>query len=233
MQVNADGSQGLFSDAADWVIGINNDTFLSRFATIWRWRQAYQYDFAARMQWTINGNYANVNHEPYAVVNGSCGTLQIPYTLGQSVVLDASASWDPDGDSLSFDWFHYREPTFRLEGDIPRISPNVTFDLLDDGGSIVNVTPNDNVVSGDSILVEGYNRSLTFDTLTDHAHHSHSTRRQGHGTHRISACFAGSPGMTVATRLSGGVLFFITIASCLFFFLSFFLDLNGGHMLTT
>lgn len=151
---DADGTQGLYSDAADWVVGQNNDTFLSRFASIWRWRQAYQYDFAARMQWSVT-NYGNatttsgegLNHQPYAVVNGSCGTLQVPYTLGASVVLDASESWDPDGDSLSFEWFHYREPTFRLEGDIPRISPNVTFELIDHTGTLVNVTPNSNEVS--------------------------------------------------------------------------------------
>lgn len=148
MLLTADGAQGLYSDAADWAIGMNNDTFLSRFASIWRWRQAFQYDFAARIQWSVDdGNATGVNHHPYAVVNGSCSTLQIPFTLGESVVLDASESWDPDGDFLSFEWFHYREPTFRLEGDIPRISPNVTFDLLDDAGSLVNVTPNDNVVS--------------------------------------------------------------------------------------
>lgn len=169
LRVDADGSEGLFGDAADWVVGSNNETFLSRFASIWRWRAAYQFDFAARMAWSAtpaqggNGSSSDsdsdsnateegeadggLNHPPYAVVNGSCGTLQVPFTLGGSVALDASASWDPDGDALVFEWFHYREPTFRLEGDIPRVSPNVTFDLLDEVGSVVNVTPNDNEVS--------------------------------------------------------------------------------------
>lgn len=122
---------------------------LSQFATIWRWRRAYQHDFAARMQWTVaprNGT-GSTNRQPVAVVNGSCATLEIPYVLGESVVLDASESWDPDGDDVSFDWFHYREPTFRIEGNTPRISPNVTFDPLNQVGSVVNVTPNDNEVS--------------------------------------------------------------------------------------
>lgn len=147
---DSSGAQGLYSDATDWAIGANNDTFMSNKASIWRWREAYQYDFAARMQWTVNpsnSTSAGSNHQPVAVVNGSCETLQIPYSLGSSVILDASQSWDPDGDELSFDWFHYRDPTFRLEGDIPRISPNVTFDLLDTSGAVVNVTPNDNEVS--------------------------------------------------------------------------------------
>lgn len=145
------GAQGLYSDAADWVVGADNDTFLSRYASIWRWRAAYQFDFAARMRWTVDpggaAGGAGSNHHPVAVVNASCGTAEIAYRLGDSVVLDASRSWDPDGDALAFDWFHYREPTFRLEGDIPRVSPNVTFDLLDSVGSLVRVTPNDNNVS--------------------------------------------------------------------------------------
>lgn len=146
---DSSGEEGLFSDAADWAIGVNNETYLSQFASIWRWRRAYQYDFAARMQWTakLGNGTESPNRQPYSVVNGSCGTLEVSYVLGESVVLDASESWDPDGDELTFDWFHYRDPTFRLEGDIPRISPNVTFDLLNKMGSRVNVTPNDNDVS--------------------------------------------------------------------------------------
>lgn len=147
---DASGAQGLYSDAADFAIGANNDTFFSVWATIWRWREAYQYDFAARMQWTVNPSNSTgtaSNRQPVAVVNGSCETLELSYTFGSSVILDASQSWDPDGDSLSFDWFHYRDPSFRLEGNIPRISQNVTFDPVDASGSIVNATPNDNEVS--------------------------------------------------------------------------------------
>lgn len=148
MLADASGAQALYADASDFALGANNDTFLSGHASIWRWREAYQNDFAARMQWTVSpgGDNNDNNHQPVAVVNGSCATLEIPYSLGDSVVLDASQSWDPDGDDLSFDWFHYREPTFRLEGDIPRISPNVTLDLLDALGAVVSVTPNDNEV---------------------------------------------------------------------------------------
>lgn len=108
------------------------------------------------MGWTVSaGNttdggvtYAGAsNHHPVVVVNGSCGTLELSYEFGQSIVLDASESWDPDGDALSFDWFHYREVTMRLEGDIPRISPNVTFTALDGLGAMTEITPNDNIVS--------------------------------------------------------------------------------------
>jgi hypothetical protein len=33
----------------------------SIYATIWRWRSAYQHDFAARIDWTIKP-YAEANH---------------------------------------------------------------------------------------------------------------------------------------------------------------------------
>lgn len=141
---DSSGLTGVYSDAFDWVIGQNNDTFLSKYASIWRWRQAFQYDFAARMQWSVSSNTTEVNHHPIAVVNGSCSfdALEVPYAQNGSVIIDASKSYDPDDDSISFNWFHYREPTFRLEGEIPRDSPNATFTPLDESGSIVEITPN-------------------------------------------------------------------------------------------
>ncbi|EJD48447.1 DUF1593-domain-containing protein [Auricularia subglabra TFB-10046 SS5] len=144
---DSSGLTGTYSDAADFAIGTNDDTFLSKYASIWRWRRAFQHDFAARMQWSVHGDPREANHQPVAVVNGTCGfaPLEVEYAFGDSIVLDASESWDPDGDDLAFGWFHYREPSMRLEGDIPRVSPNVTFTPLTDSGSLVEVTPNDNL----------------------------------------------------------------------------------------
>lgn len=153
---DASGAHGLYSDAADWVIGANNDTFFSSFASIWRWRQAYQYEFAARMQWSVGANGSRANHHPVAVVNGSCGILEVPFRVGEPVVLDASESWDMDGDAVSFEWFHYREVTMRLEGDIPRVSPNVTFEALDEKSAVVAATSNVNSVSLSHYLFATY-----------------------------------------------------------------------------
>ncbi|KAJ8083625.1 hypothetical protein PM082_009500 [Marasmius tenuissimus] len=143
---DSSGETSTYSDAADFAIGISNDTFWSKYASIWRWRPAFQFDFAARMQWSVNGDVANANHHPVAVVNGTCGfgAMEVPFKLGDSVVLDASETWDPDGDGLVFDWFHYREASIRQDGPIERESPYVTLVPLE-GGKLVEATPKRNI----------------------------------------------------------------------------------------
>jgi Protein of unknown function (DUF1593) len=94
----------------DTVTGADNRVHVSDQATIWRWRDAFQNDFAARMTWTI-ADYAHANHPPSIEVNGQPGTapLMIDAELGKPVVLDAGNSRDPDGQKLHFAWFHYAE----------------------------------------------------------------------------------------------------------------------------
>jgi Protein of unknown function (DUF1593) len=86
--------------SADTVNGLTSDH-----ATIWRWRPAYQNDFATRMDWTIK-DYAHANHPP--VVNVK--TVLTHKSNGDQITqLYASASSDPDGDKLRYRWFHYAE----------------------------------------------------------------------------------------------------------------------------
>jgi hypothetical protein len=73
---------------------------------LWRWREAVQNDFAARMLWTTRA-VAETNHPP-TVRLAHATELQV--NAGDWVTLDASASTDSDGDSLSYLWFHYPEP---------------------------------------------------------------------------------------------------------------------------
>ncbi|KAH7082000.1 hypothetical protein BKA63DRAFT_589910 [Paraphoma chrysanthemicola] len=103
-----------YSDTRDEVVGKNEKRFMTNHATIWRWRDAYQNDFAARMQWTLSNEMSNANHAPVVIVNGSSPgpePLCIDAEAGTSIILDASKSYDPDDDELSFVWFHYKEPT--------------------------------------------------------------------------------------------------------------------------
>ena len=94
----------------DTVRGADGQEHVSDQATIWRWRDAFQNDFAARMDWTI-ADYAHANHNPLIEVNGHRGTapIQMDVETGKPVLLDASQSKDPDGQPLHYDWFHYAE----------------------------------------------------------------------------------------------------------------------------
>ena len=94
----------------DTVIDADGREHISDQATIWRWREAFQHDFAARMSWTV-ADFAHANHAPEVEVNGQHGTepIMIDAEVGKPVTLDASGTHDPDGQSLRYDWFHYAE----------------------------------------------------------------------------------------------------------------------------
>jgi len=74
-------------------------------ATLWRWRKDFQHDFAARMDWCL-ADYKHANHPPVPVINQQ---EEITVTAGQGFGIDASASFDPDGDNISYLWFDYPE----------------------------------------------------------------------------------------------------------------------------
>jgi hypothetical protein len=79
-------------------------------ATIWRFRDAFQYDFAARMDWNV-AEYKEANHNPIAVVNGNSGKAwaNAQVTAGEEVWISANGSSDPDGHSLRYRWWVYGE----------------------------------------------------------------------------------------------------------------------------
>jgi hypothetical protein len=104
------GDEFMRATSQDSVIGADGVEHVSDQATIWRWRDAFQNDFAARMDWTIQ-DFAHANHNPLAVVNGIAGTapVEMEMNAGQAVTLDATGTSDPDGQKLSYKWFVYSE----------------------------------------------------------------------------------------------------------------------------
>ncbi|MGB7549163.1 MAG: nucleoside hydrolase-like domain-containing protein [Terracidiphilus sp.] len=94
----------------DRVVSIDGVEHVSDQATIWRWREAYQNDFAARMDWTVK-DFAHANHNPELVVNGQAGKAPVELTVDakQIVTLDATGSKDPDGQPLHYKWWVYEE----------------------------------------------------------------------------------------------------------------------------
>ncbi|KPM45286.1 hypothetical protein AK830_g1278 [Neonectria ditissima] len=102
-----------YGDSADRVEGLDGRVYKSNQATIWRWRDAFQNDFAARIQWSMTGDFSKVNHHPVVSLENdySPEPFEVKVRAGHSVILDASRSYDPDGDELTFRWFQYEEPS--------------------------------------------------------------------------------------------------------------------------
>jgi Protein of unknown function (DUF1593) len=94
----------------DTVMGTEGKQYTSDQATIWRWRDAFQNDFAARMSWTVS-DYAHANHNPIVQVNGNAGTAPIflDAEVGKPITLEADGTKDPDRQELKYHWFHYAE----------------------------------------------------------------------------------------------------------------------------
>jgi hypothetical protein len=86
---------------------VRKDTasFTNAKVSLWRWRDDFQNDFAARMDWCTK-SYEEANHPP---VIGLTHPEQFTVKSGEGFSLDAFNSTDPDGDNLSFLWFYYPE----------------------------------------------------------------------------------------------------------------------------
>jgi len=96
----------LWANAEDSVISqVDKMGYKSIQATIWRWREEYQNDLAARMLWCTK-SYKEANHPP---VPKLAHPDHFTVRSGQLFHLSAAGTYDPDGDSLSYLWFQYPE----------------------------------------------------------------------------------------------------------------------------
>jgi hypothetical protein len=100
-------SQAIFTNSRDTVATRDGRSHTSNTATVWRWRRAFQHDFAARMDWCVKPR-AEANHNPVAILNGKPGK-DLVVLDGTRIDLSARGSSDPDGNALAYRWFIYPE----------------------------------------------------------------------------------------------------------------------------
>ncbi len=111
----AAGNGPIWTDGRDAVTLPDGKTYASAQATIWRWRAAYQHDFAARMDWCVK-DPGQANHNPLVIVDGdnTKKVINRNVTAGQSITLSAAGTMDPDGNKLTYRWFHYPEAEYDI-----------------------------------------------------------------------------------------------------------------------
>jgi len=102
---------GLYANAVDRVKGVDGNTYKTDQATVWRWRQAFQNDFAARIDWSLAAKYKDANHAPVVVLNGINGFAPVPISAryGEKIALSADGSRDPDKNAVTCKWWVYDE----------------------------------------------------------------------------------------------------------------------------
>ncbi|SDL32923.1 nucleoside hydrolase-like domain-containing protein [Kriegella aquimaris] len=106
----AAAGESYYIDAEDNHWSGEMDKGLRQKWTIARWREAYQNDFAARMTWNLLP-YEKTNHNPVVIVDNdrSRRIIKLNVKPGQTINIDASRTYDPDGDKISFKWWEYSE----------------------------------------------------------------------------------------------------------------------------
>ena len=71
-----------------------------------RWVDDANRGFQARMDWCVNSGYEDANHPPVVHIKSK---KDITVKSGKKVKLDAGRTGDPDGDSLTFAWWQYKD----------------------------------------------------------------------------------------------------------------------------
>lgn len=71
----------------------------------WRWIDAIQKDWAARADWCVK-EFDDANHPPIVKL---ANATDMEVRAGDKIPLSASGTKDPDGDTLSFRWWQYKD----------------------------------------------------------------------------------------------------------------------------
>jgi len=96
------------------------------FRPLSRWTDVMQNDFAARADWCVK-SFEEANHPPVVSLSNA---LNITANPGEKLMLDATNSYDPDGDELTFRWWQYEEADTYL----------TTIDLVDPKKQEIEIT---------------------------------------------------------------------------------------------
>jgi hypothetical protein len=114
---NTQTQSPIFRDARDTVGQITDAR-----CTVWRWREHFQNDFAARLDWCVADAREKANHNPVAVLNGdrTRNVVHIASKPGETVRLSAEGTSDLDGNSVQMRWWVYPEP-----GSMTGMSPSI------------------------------------------------------------------------------------------------------------
>ncbi len=134
----------IWTNSDDRVIDRIGQTHTSNQATIWRWRKAYQWDFAGRMAWTLTDVYSAVNHPPQVVVDNDATASPVYRIVHPGEVVEFTLDTrDPDGDQLQLRIWHYQE------AGTSQSQPHISVQ----GQSLVRVLMPDSATLGTSHLI--------------------------------------------------------------------------------
>lgn len=96
----------IWTNAEDTVDIGNGTSTTSNHATIWRWREAYQNDFLARLRWTEEPDFNKVPHAPVVKL---ASPARMNVKCGEKIVMSADGTYDLNGLKLKYYWFNYKE----------------------------------------------------------------------------------------------------------------------------
>jgi hypothetical protein len=109
---------GLWRDVPDRMAqNDGKDSKLDPRGSVWRWREFFQHDFQARLDWCVK-DISEANHAPTIQIDGSDAFRPIVRTAKAGELLKiATRATDRDGNQLSYRWWSYRDAGM-YDGDV-------------------------------------------------------------------------------------------------------------------